>query len=135
MTESLLAWTQKLAAQHFTVKMYSLKLQHTHTYFPIIAINICEKRLQFLISHYRKENRHFLQMKVSLFFLRSNRVNDTSHVQCERPACSGKSSRRCKHSYTCNAVIARVHYSGGNRSELVQIYATYDESEKYTGAV
>ena len=77
-------------------------------------------------------------MKFSLFFLRSITLTGltTRHTfnVNDQPVLVNLSSR-CKHSYTCNAVIGRVHYNGGNRSELVQIYATYDESEKYTGAV
>ena len=41
----------------------------------------------------------------------------------------------CLDTYVCFKVIGKIHYSNGNRSELTQIYATYDEILRYKGQV
>ena len=41
----------------------------------------------------------------------------------------------CLETYVCFKMIGKIHYSNGNHSKLMQIYATYDEILRYNGQV
>ena len=55
----------------------------------------------------------------------------TQSFTCEKPNCKGS----CEQTFGCKQVFGKIQYDNNNHSELLQIYASYEDIQRHEGEV